>query len=129
MKIEYKKRQLNFNLIFGILWLSYFLAQLFLQDELHWIDYGWIFISLAYFGTYFYLKKYNYVTIENGSIKVNGPFGKQLNLTEIKQIRKFAGDYILKTDHKELTINTQLIDPNSLTELNAELENLDVEWI
>jgi hypothetical protein len=27
-----------------------------------------------------------------------------------------------------LTINTQIIDPNSLAELNAELEKLNVEW-
>jgi len=59
---------------------------------------------------------------------VNGPFGKKLILTEIKRIKKFAGDYILKTDEKELTINTQIIDPNSLAELNAELKKLNVEW-
>ena len=81
-----------------------------------------------YLGLYFYQKNYKYLTIENGIINVNGPFGKKLNLTEIKRIKKFAGDYILKTDKKELTINTQIIDPNSLAELNAELEKLNVEW-
>ena len=68
------------------------------------------------------------MTIENGIINVNGPFGKKINLTEIKRIKKFAGDYILKTDKNELTINTQIIEPKSLTELNAELEKLNVEW-
>jgi len=81
-----------------------------------------------YLGLYFYQKNYKYLTIENGIINVNGPFGKKLNMTEIKRIKKFAGDYILKTDKKELTINTQIIDPNSLAELNAELEKLNVEW-
>ena len=128
MKIQYKKRQLNFNLIFGIIWLTYFLIQLIFDKEIHWIDYGWILISLAYFGIYFYQKKYKYVSIENGILTVNGPLGKKLNLTEIKRIKKFAGDYIIKTDKKELTINTQIIDPNSLAELNTELEKLNVEW-
>ena len=81
-----------------------------------------------YLGIYFYQKNYKYLTIENGIIHVNGPFGKKLNLTEIKRIKKFAGDYILKTDKKELTINTQIIEPTSLSELNDELEKLDVEW-
>jgi hypothetical protein len=49
-------------------------------------------------------------------------------MTEIKRIKKFAGDYILKADKKELTINTQIIDPKSLVELNIELEKLNVEW-
>ena len=127
MKIEYKKRQLNINLIFGFILLTYFTIRL-LIDEVHWIDYGWIIISLTYFINYFYQKKYKYVTIENGIINVNGPFGKKLKLNEIKRIKKFAGDYILKADKKELTINTQVIDPNSLTELNEELEKLNVEW-
>jgi len=128
MKIHYKKRQLNFNLIFGIIWFVYFFVQFYFDDKLHWIDYGWILISLTYFGIYFYQKKYKYVSIENGIITVNGPFGKKLNLTKIKRIKKFAGDYIIKTDKKELTINTQIIEPNSLAELNAELEKLNVEW-
>lgn len=128
MKIQYKKRQLNSNLIFGIIWLTYFLVKLIFDEEIHWIDYGWILISLAYFGIYFYQKKYKYVSIENGILTVNGPFGKKLNLNEIKRIKKFAGDYIIKTDNKELTINTQIIEPNSLAELNAELEKLNVEW-
>jgi len=68
------------------------------------------------------------LTIENGIIKVNSPFGKKLNLIEIKRIKKFAGDYILKTDEKELAINTQIINPSSLAELNAVLEKLNVEW-
>ena len=68
------------------------------------------------------------MSIENGILTVNGPIGKKLNLTEIKRIKKFAGDYILKTDKKELTINTQIIDPNSLAELNAVLGKLNVEW-
>jgi len=128
MKIKYKKRHLNVNLISGFFWLIWFLIGVFGKEEPNWTDYGWIFISLMYLGLYFYQKNYKYLTIENGIINVNGPFGKKLNLTEIKRIKKFAGDYIIKTDKKELTINTQIIEPNSLAELNAELEKLNVEW-
>ena len=108
--------------------MIYFFVKLIFNEKLHWIDYGWVLISLAYFGIYFYQKKYKYVTIENGILTVNGPIGKNINLTEIKHIKKFAGDYIIKTDKKKLTINTQIIDPNSLTILNLELKKLNVEW-
>ncbi|MEW7281243.1 hypothetical protein ABW636_21830 [Aquimarina sp. 2201CG1-2-11] len=128
MKIEYKKKHLNVNLILGLVWLVWFFVGVFGKEEPNWTDYGWIFISFMYLGIYFYQKNYKYLTIENGIIKVNSPFGKKLNLTEIKQIKKFTGDYILKTDKKELTINTQVIDSNSLAELNVELEKLNVEW-
>lgn len=128
MKIGYKKRHLNVNLILGIVWFIWFFVGVFEKEKPNWTDYGWIVISLLYLGLYFYQRNYKYLTIENGIITVNGPFGKKLNLTEIKRIKKFAGDYILKTDKKELIINTQIIDPNSLAELNAELEKLNVEW-
>ena len=128
MRIGYKKRHMNINLIFGLVWLVWFFVGILTKDEPNWTDYGWIVISAMYLITYYYQRQNKYLTIENGVIKVNGPFGKKLNLTEIKRIKKFAGDYILKTDKKELTINTQIIDPNSLAELNAELEKLNAEW-
>ncbi|SFC99006.1 hypothetical protein [Algibacter pectinivorans] len=128
MRIRYKKRHLNINLIVGIIWLAWFFISDFTKEKMNWTDYGWLVISLAYLSIYFYQKQNKYLTIENGIIKVNSPFGKKLNLTEIKRIKKFAGDYILKTDEKELTINTQIIDPKSLTELNTKLEKLNVEW-
>ena len=128
MQIGYKKRHLNVNLIFGLIWLVWFFVGVFGKEEPNWTDYGWLVISIAYLSIYFYQKKYKYVSIENGILSVNGPIGKKLNLTEIKRIKKFAGDYILKTDKSELTINTQIIDPKSLTELNTELEKLNVEW-
>lgn len=128
MRIEYKKRHLKINLILGIVWLIFGLLGVFTKENTYWTDYGYLAISLLYLILYFYQKQNKYLTIENGIININGLFGKKMNLNEIKQIRKFAGDYILKTGEKELTINTQIIDPNSLAELNAELEKLKVEW-
>lgn len=112
----------------GLVWLVFFFVGVVVKEALSWIDYGWIVISLLYLGLYVYQKKYSYLTIENGFINVEGPFGKKLNLYEIKRVKKFAGDYILKTDKKELVINTQIIAPNSLVELNTELEKLNLEW-
>ena len=128
MKIPHNKKHLNINLIAGLFWLSYFIIGLFIEEGIHWFDYGWLLISLTNFANYFYKKKYKYVTIENGEIKVNGPLGKKLNLTDIKRIKKFAGDYIIKTDKKELTINTQVIEPNLLAELNRVVEKLNIQW-
>ncbi len=128
MRIRYKKRNLKNNLILGIVWLIFALWSFKYNEENRWTDYGYFVFGILYLVLYFYQKHYKYLTIENGILKLNGSFGKKINLTDIKRIRKFAGDYILKTDEKELTINTQIIDPKSLAELNAELEKLNVEW-
>ena len=128
MKIGYKKRHLNINLIVGLIWLVWFFIGVFVKEEPNWTDYGWIVISLMYLGMYFYQKNYNYLTIENGFIKQNWPFGKKMNLNEIKRIRHFAGEYILKSELKKMKINIQLINEESLLELKTELKKLDVEW-
>jgi hypothetical protein len=128
MKISYKKRNMNINLIFGLMWLVWFFIGILTKDEPNWTDYGWIVISTMYLIGYFYQRQNKYLTIEKGFIKENSPFGKKINLTDIKQIKKFAGDYIIKTEKTELTINTQIIDPNSLAELKNELVKLNVEW-
>ena len=128
MKIGYKKRHLNVNLIFGLIWLVWFFIGVFGKEEPNWTDYGWIVISLMYLGMYFYQKNYNYLTIENGFIKQNWPFGKKMNLNEIKGIKHFAGEYILKSELKKMKINIQLINEESLLELKTELKKLDVEW-
>ena len=128
MKIKYKKEPLIVYLTAGFFWFMFFNVILFEKEELSSLDYGWIVMSLIYLGIFFYRKKYYYLTIINDNIRVNGPLGKELKLTEIKRIKKFAGDYIIKTDRKEMTINTQIIDPNSLKELDVELEKLEVVW-
>lgn len=128
MKIKYKKEPLIVYLTPGFFWFMFFNVILFEKEELNWIDYGWIVMSLIYLGIFFYRKKYYYLTIINDNIRVNGPLGKELKLTEIKRIKKFAGDYIIKTDQKEIIINTQITDSSSLKELDAELEKLDVVW-
>ena len=128
MKIKYKKEPLIVYLTAGFFWFMFFYVILFEKEELRSLDYGWIVMSIIYLGIFFYRKKYYYLTIINDNIRVNGPLGKELKLTEIKRIKKFAGDYIIKTDQKEIIINTQIIDSSSLKELDAELEKLDVVW-
>lgn len=129
MKIPYKKRYQNTNLILAVLWLGFFTIGIFIKDDPNWMDYGWLLISFMYFGLYHYQKQKPYLSIENGILKRNSGFGKQINLNEIKHIKSFAGDYILQSDETKLKIDTQLIDSNSLENLNVELKRLNVNWV
>ena len=129
MRIRYKKRQVNLNLFLGIVWLANAIVQTVINENPSWFDYIWYVLSGFDFITYFYQKKEKYLTIENGIIKQNWPFGKKLNLIEIKRIRHFAGEYILKTELNEMKINIGLIDEESLSDLKSELKKLNAEWI
>ena len=82
----------------------------------------------CFIAKYFYQKQNKYLTIENERIRVNNIFGKGINLNEILTIEKYAGDYILKTRKKKLKIDTTIIEPTELSNLNSELEKLNVKW-
>ncbi len=118
---------MNINLILGLMQLVWFFIGILAKDEDNWTDYGMIVISIMYLIGYFYQRQNKYLTIENGLKKENRPFGKKIKLTDINQMEKYAGDYILKTEKTKLTINTQIIDPNSLAELKNELDKLNVD--
>ncbi len=128
MKILYKKKQINLNLFFGITWLGFGIIQVVFNEKAKWIDYSWFVLSGLYLIIFFYQKKEKYLTIENGIIKQNWPFGKKMNLNEIVRIRHFSGDYILKSKKQEMTINIQLVDKESLSDLKTELKKLNAEW-
>ena len=85
---------------------------------------------LGVLGLWFFIDDYlnQYLTIENEVIKEGGRFGEKLKLNEIKRINKFGGNYIIKSDKSELTINAQFLEPDSLVKLDRELEKLDVKW-
>lgn len=125
MKIEFKKKHLNISLTFGVIWLVFSLFVILIKEKAHWFDYGYLIIAVSYLALYFHQKQNKYISINDEVIKVNGLFGKKINTKDVKQMKRFAGDIILKTDKTELTINTQVIDPDSLNKLEVELEKLN----
>lgn len=129
MKIAYKNKHIKLYLILGLVWLVFPLVGIFIADDPDWIDYSYLIISTMYLGGYLYQSKYQYLSIENGMLCVNGPLGKKLYLKDIRSIKKFAGDYILKSKDKEIAINIQTMDSSSQAQLLTELEKLDVEWV
>lgn len=108
LRIGYRKKHLNINLVLGIAFFTLGIIGVVIKDNMRWTDYGYFAIAILYLALHFYQKKYKYLTINNGMLKINDPFGKEVKLKEIKQVKKFAGDYIIKTDLNEMTVNTQV---------------------
>jgi uncharacterized membrane protein len=127
MTIAYKKKYLNLNLIYALL----FTVNVFtiaLNSEENWKLIIAILVPVSFISKYFYQKQKKYLTIEDDKIKVNNIFGREINLNEILTIEKYAGDYILKTGIKKLKIDTTIIELVELSNLNSELEKLNVKW-
>ena len=78
---------------------------------------------------YLYIKVKYYLSIENNIIKQNYIFGKKMKFSEIKSIKHFAGEYILRTDTKKMRIDIGSIEKSSLVDLKGELKKLDALWV
>ncbi|UII20925.1 hypothetical protein [Fulvivirga ligni] len=128
MRIAYSKKHINITLYSAIFLALPIVIAIVSGEQFSGNIISWCLFSLISFSVYFYQRYFKYVTIENGFINENGPFGKKLALDKIKQIREFAGDYILSTDDKSMTINTQIVAKDSLPLLKNSLQQLNVDW-
>ena len=119
---------MRINLVLGLVWLTWFLIQFFTSDNFQGLDYFWLLISITYLGLYFYQRQRKYLTLADRKLKVHDFPEKEVHLDEIREIRKFAGDYIIKSGEKKMVINTLIMDSEDLELLTAELQKLSVEW-
>ncbi|MGB1169727.1 MAG: hypothetical protein ACPH3L_08285 [Flavobacteriaceae bacterium] len=127
MKILYSKKRRKYDLFYTIFCLLMGIFSFFLSDTNQIFFY--LFMPLGLISLYLYIKVKYYLTLENNEIKQNYIFGKKIKLSEIKSIKHFAGEYILRTDTRKMTINTSWVDQSSLIDLKAELTKLDVQWV
>ena len=127
MKILYSKKSRKYELFQGLFWILLFVLGLLFSDRKNIFFYLYLLMGLIHI--YLYLKVKYYLSIENNIIKQNYIFGKKIDLSEIKSIKHFAGEYILRTDTRKMTINTSWVDQSSLIDLKGELKKLDAQWV
>jgi hypothetical protein len=123
MKIYFTKKQLNLNRMYALIGSISVLPILFTDADAWMLVVAILTPIVGVLGNG-YQKKYQYLTIENGGIRKNNLFRKEVQLSEIKTIEKYAESYIIKTDTQKLRIDTSIIAADSLRELNAALEKL-----
>ena len=127
MKILYNKKRRKYELFQGIFWILLFVLGILFSDRKNVFFYLYLIMGLIHI--YLHLKVKHYLSIENNIIKQNYIFGKKINLSEIKSIKHFAGEYILRTDKRKMRIDIGSIEKSSLVDLKCELKKLDVQWI
>jgi hypothetical protein len=125
LEIKYKAKKHKYNLIFGLVWVALFLIEAIVDSIMYWN----LVIGMIYLVAYFFYSNKPYITVKNGVIKQNWIFGKSIPVSEITQIKYFAGDYIIKSNTKELSINTHEIAPDSQAALTDWLRTFQDKWV
>ena len=123
IEIRYKRMHLRWRFVFGLFWLILAIISITNNSE-NYFNYGYLVVSVLYFGIYFFKSKYQYVTIGDGAIRLNNIFPQRINFEDLSQIKKKGKSYILQSEERELHINTKLIDKNSLKDLKVILKKL-----
>lgn len=128
MKIRLKNKRLYINLLLGIFWSILGVLRILDDQATRWMDFGFLFVALLYWGHFLYDLYTPYLTIENGTIRKNILYGwrKNIDIKEIDHIKKFGEEYILKGKSEKLRINTNLIKEESIRELDEFLQKLDL---
>ena len=127
MKILYSKKRRKYDLFYIIFCLLIGMLSLFLSETNHMFIY--LYMPLGLISLYRYIRVKYYLIIEKGILKQNYIFGKKMKLSEIKSIKHFAGEYILRIDKRKMRIDIGSIEKSSLAELRDELKKLDVKWV
>ena len=120
---KYSKKQLNYSLFFGLLWILIFiLYSIFKTDS--YFGYAYLAIGIVILIIYFYKKTYHYATIKNGILTTHDFLPKSISLDEITDVHYFSGKYKLMTKKSEFDINTMVMDKSSVENLKRIINQL-----
>jgi hypothetical protein len=141
MKIRYNpaelkgsKKQIRYYLLSGMVFIIFdllFDSNFKFSPELALNSTGayFVFMSLFFIIYYQIISKKGYAVLKINLLSKTGLFQKKINLMEVNNVRRFAGDYIFKKDKKELFIlDTQRCDPNDINLLMREIDKRGISW-
>ncbi|WP_417238243.1 hypothetical protein [Bizionia sp.] len=107
-------------------WIVSATVSIWESDKIYWLSYVTMLIGVIYIGISLWEFNNQYLTLTPNIIKENSLFGKKILLKDIIEVKKVFGDYILKTDQKELSINMSLVHDDSKAELNAFINSIKI---
>lgn len=122
MEIEYRLGYQRRNLIIGFLWLVIFFLAAISNEGPSLLDFLWLFLAISFCGTFLYQRRFKYILINDGLLRIAGPLGRKIQLKDIKQVNRRMRRIDIMTDTMKLSINTEIIDRNSISDLEKELK-------
>ena len=126
IKLRYNIKNQRYFIIVGGLFILLAGIELIASNEIRYFN---ITLALLYIASYFYHKKVPFLTIQKGVFKQNWWFGKSIDSKDINEIKYFAGEYIIRSQKKELRIDTHIIDPRDQPLLTDFLRTHQDKWV
>lgn len=123
MKIRYSKTRLFSNLLLGSLFTLWGTVK-WLEGSASYFGYLQLLLGILMVGNFFFERHNQYLKIENGILTKHSLRKKSLKLEEVVQIKSFPGKIKIFTSEENLSINTGIIDEDSIKDLYPVLGSL-----
>ena len=123
MTIKYNPKRIKFNLGYGVIMIFVGLMSVYSSNST--FSYLWVVLGFLIAGTALYEKKHQYLTLGENKITRHSLIPKSVEISEIKKVRKFRNSYKIETSESTLTINKNIIEPESLIRLDDFLKELN----
>ena len=126
MKINYSKKRLYSNLVLGALFAILGGLEIY-KGGANYFTYFQLLLGFLMVIIFFFQKKYQYLTIENGFLTKFGLRKKALQLDKIEQVQSFPGRIKIYTSENSLSINTSIVDEDLSHDLYRVLGSLNLK--
>lgn len=123
---SYRKIGISFAFIGLFISLSFGLIDAMEGFIINSVGLGMLGSAVFMFGINFFERIKQYLSIRGDLLIKHTLFPQKIDLKDVVELKKFAGEYILRTQNKELTIDIHIIDPSSLIDLENELARFNL---
>lgn len=122
MKIYYNKKRMVLMPILATAFVLIGITPFFIADTS--FNIGFLVIGVAYLGIHFYNLKRQYADITEDRIRLNAIPARTIYFNDITEVRKFAGDFIIRAGKKEIVMSSDAMEADSVSEMEALFERL-----
>jgi len=126
MIIYYKRKNLNAQLIYGIISLLFGITG-FISDTKSFFIIAWLLLGLVQIGTWYYKQKYQYLNIEENRLTKNALFPKSVAFNELSAIRKYKNSFLLESKNQSIRIHKDIIATDSFYKLTDLLNKIELK--
>lgn len=124
IKVNYNEKVLKQHLVLAILWFAIAIVSGFFGSSLTSVSVGFYLASISYIVIHVVQKKRGYVVLKDGELTIRNLIPKKIEVADVIQTRRFAGDLILKSKEKEVKIDLSLVNQEEMEKLQKELNRL-----
>ena len=126
MKIRHSKKRILSNLLLGALFILGAVVKI-TEPTATYFAFFQLILGLLMIGSFFFEQHHQYLKIQGELLVKNAIRRKTIPLDEVVQISSLPGRIKIFTEKEKLSINTMIIDQDSLNNLYPILGSLDLD--